>query len=122
MNKTSRYLTRGLLAAAISLLFVAGAFAQRSSRIPNETLISAWEHDSKVDIAPTVKEVGFNTIWTHDRAYDRYKLEDTLMYRHMNIPGVKYVIAKIERSVWGWNHEQSLAHADWIAKVSLTEP
>jgi hypothetical protein len=122
MNNPSIYLKRTLVPAATALLCAAAAFAQRSPLIPNEVLISAWEHSDKVDIAPTVKEVGFNTIWTHDRAYDGYKLEDTLMYRHMNAPGVKYIIAKIERSVWGWNHQQSLAHADWIARVSLNEP
>jgi hypothetical protein len=57
-----------------------------------------------------------------DRGLDlkaKPRLEDSLMYRHMTTPGVKYVIAKIERSVWGWNHEQSLKHADWIAGVCL---
>ncbi len=118
----SRQLNRVLLATAILLLCPAGAMAQRSPLIPNEVLITAWEHSDKVDIAPTVKEVGFNTIWTHDKAYDgTYKLEDTLMYRHLNTPGVTYVIAKIERSVWGWKHDQSMAHAEWIAKLALTE-
>jgi hypothetical protein len=59
-----------------------------------------------------------------DRGLDlkaKPRLEDSLMYRHMTTPGVKYVIAKIERSVWGWNHEQSLKHADWIAGVSRTD-
>lgn len=122
MIHISKHLKCALLAVAVLLLCVGGLYAQRSPLIPNEVLISAWEHSDKVDIAPTVKEVGFNTIWTHDKAYDgTYKLEDTLMYRHMNTPGVKYVIAKIERSIWGWNHEQSLAHADWIAKQSLSE-
>jgi hypothetical protein len=89
--------------------------------LPPEPLVSVWEHASDVDIAPIVKEVGFNTVWTHDKPYDGVrKLEDTLMYRHMNTPGVKYVIAKIERGIWGWKFEQAMRHAEWIANLSLT--
>ena len=83
-------------------------------------VITVWEHSARVDIGPVVEAVGFNTVWTHDKAYSGEPLEETLMYRHLQTPGVKYVIAKIERSIWGWNHEQSLKHADWIAKLSLT--
>lgn len=80
-----------------------------------------WEHASNVDIAPIVKDVGFNTVWTHDKPYDGVrKFEDTLMYRHMNTPGVKYVIAKIERGIWGWKFDQAIRHAEWIANLSLT--
>ena len=68
-----------------------------------------------------VKEVGFNTVWTHDKPYDgTMKLEDTLMYRHMKTPGVKYIIAKIERGIWGWTFDQAMRHAAWIAELSLT--
>lgn len=89
--------------------------------IPDEPLISVWEHSAKVDIAPIVKDVGFNTVWTHDRPYDgKMKLEETLMYRHWSTPGIKYVIAKIERGIWGWTFEQSMRHAEWIAQLSLT--
>jgi hypothetical protein len=38
----------------------------------------------------------------------------------MRVPGVKYVIAKIERGIWGWTFEQAMAHAAWIATLSLT--
>jgi hypothetical protein len=89
--------------------------------LPSEPLISVWEHDAKVDIAPIVKEVGFNTVWTHDKPYDgAMKFEDTLMYRHLNTPGIKYVIAKIERGIWGWKFDQAMRHAEWIANLSLT--
>jgi hypothetical protein len=100
------------------------AFLARSAaepaELPRTPLISVWEHAAKVDIAPVVKEVGFNTVWTHDRPYDgSVRLEDTLMYRHMNTPGIKYVIAKIERGIWGWKFDQAMRHAEWIAKLSL---
>ncbi|RPI09204.1 MAG: hypothetical protein EHM65_09430 [Acidobacteriales bacterium] len=88
---------------------------------PSEPLISVWEHSAKVDIAPLVKEIGFNTVWTHDRPYDgTMKLEDTLMYRHMKTPGVKYIIAKVERGIWGWKFEEAMRHSAWIAELSLT--
>lgn len=93
-----------------------------AAKIPSEPLISVWEHAAKIDIAPIVKEVGFNTVWTHDRPCDKTtKIEDTLMYRHLNTPGVKYVIAKVERGIWGWNFDQAIRHAEWIANLSLTE-
>lgn len=86
---------------------------------PTEPLISVWEHDDKVDIAPIVREVGFNTVWTHDLPYDgKMKFEDTLMYRHLQAQGVKYVIAKIERGIWGWSYAQAMRHAAWIAGLS----
>lgn len=89
--------------------------------LPPEPLISVWEHAAKIDIAPVVKDVGFNTVWTHDKPYDGVmKFEDTLMYRHMHTPGVKYVIAKIERGIWGWKFDQAMRHAEWIANLSLT--
>lgn len=85
-------------------------------------MISVWEHSAKVDIAPVVKAVGFNTVWTHDKPCEEgQKFEDTLMYRHLHTPGVKCVIAKIEGSIGGWTHEQSLRHADWVAKLSLQQ-
>jgi hypothetical protein len=118
-EKSDPYAARVVTAAAVVLLLcIAPAYANGKVNMPAEPMIQVWEHSAKVDIGPIVKQVGFNTVWTHDRAYDGYSLEDTLMYRHLNTPGVKYVIAKIERSVWGWNHEQSLKHADWIAKAS----
>jgi len=96
-------------------------FAPDQIDFPSEPLISVWEHDDKVDIAPLVKEIGFNTVWTHDKPYDgKMKLEDTLMFRHMKTPGVKYIIAKIERGIWGWKFDEAIRHAAWIAELSLT--
>ncbi len=93
-----------------------------SARVPSEPLISVWEHSAKVDIAPTIRDVGFNTVWTHDKPYTGQKLEDTLMYTHIHTPGVKYVIAKIERGIWGWTFDQAMAHAEWIAGLSRDHP
>jgi hypothetical protein len=99
----------------------ARATSEVPATLPAEPLISVWEHASKIDIAPVVKDVGFNTVWTHDKPYDGVmKFEDTLMYRHMRAPGVKYVIAKIERGIWGWKFDQAIKHAEWIANLSLT--
>jgi hypothetical protein len=89
--------------------------------LPAEPLISVWEHAAQVDIAPIVKDVGFNTVWTHDRPFDgTRKLEETLMYRHMHTPGIKYIIAKVERGIWGWSFDQAMRHTEWIADLSLT--
>ena len=97
-----RILLTLLLVAFLSAIGVVQAIAADPADIdfPTEPLISVWEHSDKVDIAPMVKEIGFNTVWTHDKPYDGImKLEDTLMYRHMKTPGVKYIIAKIERGI-----------------------
>ncbi len=109
-----------LITAAFPSSHVCRACAADSALLPSEPLISVWEHAAKVDIAPTVKDVGFNTVWTHDKPYSGQKLEETLMYTHMRTPGIKYVIAKIERGIWGWKFDQALAHAEWIADLSLT--
>jgi hypothetical protein len=110
-----------LLAVILAAMFFFPALATDQIDFPAEPLISVWEHNDKVDIAPTVKEVGFNTVWTHDKPYDgKMKLEDTLMYRHMKTPGVKYIIAKIERGIWGWKFDEAMRHAAWIAELSLT--
>jgi hypothetical protein len=108
--------------AGCALLAATPRFARGiSDTLPSEPLISVWEHDGKVDIAPIVKDVGFNTVWTHDKPYDGVmKLEDTLMYRHMKTLGVKYVIAKVERGIWGWKFDQAMRHTEWIAHLSLT--
>jgi hypothetical protein len=112
-----------LLGSARSLLPEGHAFAAPAGLLPPEPLISVWEHSAKVSIDAVVKDVGFNTVWTHDKPYDgAMKLDDTLMYRHMNTPGVKYVIAKIERGIWGWSFDQAMRHAAWIATLSLTHP
>jgi hypothetical protein len=111
-----------LLASARGLVPDSRAFAAPPGLLPSEPLISVWEHAAQVEIDAVVKDVGFNTVWTHDKPYDgAMKLEDTLMYRHMNTPGVGYVIAKIERGIWGWTFDQAMRHAEWIAKLSLTE-
>jgi hypothetical protein len=104
---------------ALAPTLVSLLHAGPAGSLPTEPLISVWEHSAKVDIGPVVKAAGFNTVWTHDKAYSGEKFEETLMYRHLNTPGVKYVIAKIERTIWGWNHEQSLRHAEWVATQSL---
>jgi hypothetical protein len=111
-----------LLAGIPAALSVEPAGAAPVAKIPSEPLISVWEHSDKVDIAATVKEVGFNTVWTHDKPYDgQIKLEDTLMYRHMHTPGIKYVIAKVERGIWGWTFDQAMRHAQWIAEISRNQ-
>jgi len=108
-------------ALGLLLLCAGPVLAAGPIDFPSEPLISVWEHSAKVDIAPLVKEIGFNTVWTHDRPYDgKMKLEDTLMYRHMKTPGVKYIIAKVERGIWGWKFEEAMRHAAWIAELSLT--
>lgn len=110
-----------LLGAILLAICAVPALAPSQIDFPSEPLISVWEHDDEVDIAPIIKEVGFNTVWTHDKPYDgKMKLEDTLMYRHMKTPGVKYIIAKIERGIWGWTFDDALRHAAWIAELSLT--
>jgi hypothetical protein len=116
-----RVLQAALLGAILSVICVIPALAPSQIDFPSEPLISVWEHDDEVNIAPIIKEVGFNTVWTHDKPYDgKMKLEDTLMYRHMKTPGVKYIIAKIERGIWGWTFDDALRHAAWIAELSLT--
>ncbi len=110
-----------LLGVVLSMMCVIPLFAPDQIDFPSEPLISVWEHDDKVDIAPVVKEIGFNTVWTHDKPYDgKMKLEDTLMFRHMKTPGIKYIIAKIERGIWGWTFDDAIRHAAWISELSLT--
>lgn len=110
-----------LLGAILSVTCVGPTLVPGLIDFPSEPLISVWEHDDEVDIAPIVKEVGFNTVWTHDKPYDgKMKLEDTLMYRHMKTLGVKYIIAKIERGIWGWTFDDAMRHAAWIAELSLS--
>ena len=109
-------------AAGSVLLASLPASAGSIAKLPSEPLVSVWEHAGQVDIAATVKEVGFNTVWTHDKPYDgTYKLEDTLMYRHMHAPGIKYVIAKVERGIWGWTFDQAMRHTEWIAELAKTQ-
>lgn len=119
-----RAVLQQLAGGAVAASVIRGTFASTPSGVnfPSEPLISVWEHAAQVDIGPIVKDVGFNTVWTHDKPCDKTtKVENTLMYRHLNTPGVKYVIAKIERGIWGWKFDQAMTHAEWIATVSLTE-
>lgn len=122
MVNTCKRLTRYVALGCAILWLPAAIPAPAADRIdfPSEPLISVWEHSNKVDIAPIVKEIGFNTVWTHDKPYSGQKLEETLMYTHMRTPGVKYIIAKIERGIWGWKFDEAMRHAEWIATLSLT--
>ncbi|HUU54579.1 MAG TPA: hypothetical protein VMY87_06650 [Armatimonadota bacterium] len=96
--------------------------SQTSTRL-KEPLICLWQHEQDVDIAPLVKELGFNLVWTDDDAYDgTQKWEDTHMYRVLQVPGVKYVIPKVDRAAWGWTQEIALRHAKWVAELSLKHP
>jgi hypothetical protein len=85
-------------------------------------LISLWNHRMDVDPTDLVSELGFNLIWSHDQPYSGQDWEETHMYKLLQIPGVEYVFAKIERAAWGWTHEQSLNHARWVAELSLEHP
>jgi hypothetical protein len=85
-------------------------------------LVSLWNHRRDIDITELVAELGFNLIWSHDDAYTGQAWEDTHMYRLLQVPGVDYVLAKIERAAWGWTHEMSLRHARWIALLSRMYP
>lgn len=84
-----------------------------------EKLVTLWNHETQLDLAPLVQDLGFNFIWTHDPAYTNQTWEETHMYKCLQVPGVKYVLAKIERAAWGWTQEQSVRHAKWIAELSL---
>jgi len=110
-------------AVLISLLLVLSgpdAAAAGKAKVPAGPLICVWEHDAKVDIAPIVRELGVNTLWAHDGPYDgRQEWKDTMMFRALQIPGLKYVVGKIDRKQWGWSYEASLKHAEWMAKLSL---
>jgi hypothetical protein len=93
--------------------------AWKTEKNENECLISLWNHRRDVDPTHLVNELGFNLIWSHDPPYTGQTWEETHMCRLLQIPGVKYVFAKIERAAWGWTQEQSLKHARWIAELSL---
>lgn len=97
--------------------------ADARSRVPTGPLLAVWEHDAKVDLAPIVQELGFNTLWAHDAPYDgKTEWKDTMMSQALRIQGVKHVIAKIDRKQWGWSYEASLRHAEWIAKLAREHP
>jgi hypothetical protein len=95
----------------------------QSLQTDRECLITLWNHQRNMDPTNLVQELGFNLIWSHDRPYnDTTTWEETHMYKMLQIPGVKFVFAKIERAAWGWTHEQSLKHARWVAQLSLEHP
>jgi hypothetical protein len=84
----------------------AGAAAAGKAKVPSGPLICVWEHDAKVDIAPIVRELGLNTLWAHDGPYNgKMEWKDTMMFRALEIPGLKYVLGKIDRKQWGWSYE-----------------
>jgi len=89
------------------------------AKSPEMPLICLWQHEPDVDISAVVKELGFNTVWTDDPEYAGQQWEATQMYRALQVPGISYVIPKIERAAWGWTQEGSLRSARWIAGLSL---
>lgn len=85
-------------------------------------LVTLWNHRRDLDISRLVSELGTNLIWSHDDAYSGQAWEDTHMHSLLQIPGVDYVLAKIERVAWGWTHEMSIRHAQWVAIMSKLHP
>ncbi len=114
----------GIAALSIVILVLTlNLAAAEKPQVPAGPLLCVWEHDAKVDISPIVRELGFNTLWAHDGPYDgKLTWGDTMMSRALGIPGMKYVLGKIDRKQWGWSYEASLAHAEWIARLSLEHP
>ena len=90
----------------------------QSAALADKPLICLWQHRQEVDIAPLVKDLGFNTVWTDDEPYRGQTWEDTHMYRALQVAGVEYVIPKVERIQWGQTHEGSVKHARWVAELS----
>jgi len=82
-------------------------------------LVCLWQHEPAVDITSVVHDLGFNTVWTDDPEYTGQRWEDTQMYHALQVPGIRYVIPKIDRAAWGWTQEGSLKTARWIAELSL---
>jgi hypothetical protein len=97
----------------------AGPTQARAARSYDRPLICLWQHEPQVDVTSLVKELGFNTVWTDDPEYSGQRWEDTQMYQALQVPGIRYVIPKIDRAAWGWTHEGSLKTARWIAGLSL---
>jgi hypothetical protein len=115
-----RWLWSGVLISLLLVAAVPEAAAAGKAKVPAGPLICVWEHDAKVDIAPIVRELGLNTLWAHDGPYNgKMEWKDTMMFRALQIPGLKYVLGKIDRKQWGWSYEACLKHAEWIAKLSL---
>ncbi len=100
-----------------------GAAPPGKAKVPAGPLICVWEHDAKVDIAPLVSTLGFNTLWAHDGPYDgKLGWNDTMMSRALGLPGLHYVLGKVDRKQWGWSYEASLKHAEWVAQLSRNHP
>ena len=124
--RAMRAISNRFIIAVFSLgMFISGLTAvnaQTPGTTPDDCLITLWNHQRNIDPTHVVQELGFNLIWSHDRAYEGQAWEETHMYKMLQVPGVKYVFAKIERAAWGWTHEQSLKHARWVAQLSLDHP
>lgn len=113
-----------LKGATISVILTAVFFMTNlnaSSQVVDKKLISLWNHETSLDISNLVDELGFNLVWSHDLPYTNQKWEETHMYKCLQVPGVEYVLAKIERAAWGWTQEQSVRHAKWVAELSLEQ-
>ena len=97
-----------------------GAPAEEAPDSERPCMVSLWNHRRDLDPTPLVKRLGFNHIWSHDEPYSGQTWEETHMHRLLQIPGVSQVMAKVERSAWGWTHEMSLEHIRWVATLSRT--
>lgn len=87
---------------------------------PYDPLISLWNHDLDLDVSELVSELGVNCIWTSDDMVDEnFPWESSHLYRSSEVPGVDYVMAKVNRVAWGWTHEGSLEHASWVCGMAL---
>jgi hypothetical protein len=110
----------------VLFLFPAGSFGQQDQRSGKpefkDKLISVWEHQRSIDLTELTDDLGFNMVWSHDPAYDGQAWEDTHMYHCLQVPGIDYVLAKIERAAWGWTQEMSVRHARWVALLSQMHP
>ena len=115
-------LVGSLLLMICCATFASGEDAKMTVKKPSEPLICLWQHEPDVDITSMVKELGFNTVWTDDPEYTGQKWEETQMYKALQVPGIKYVIPKIERAAWGWTQEGSVKSARWLAQLSLEHP
>ena len=101
---------------------ILSAFGSAGARGQDDKLITLWNHRVNLDLTGIIEDLGFNLIWTHDPPYSGQAWEDTHMYKCLQVPGIDYVFAKIERAAWGWTHEQSIMHARWVAILSQMYP
>lgn len=87
---------------------------------PYGRLISLWNHDLSLDVSDLVAEMGVNCIWTSDDMSGSETLwEQSHLYRSSQVSGIDYVFAKINRAAWGWTHEGSLEHVEWVCRLAL---